>query len=70
MNMTNSPPVVYADRASNIRGASVLCLPFNAIPGLHTLAVEVHQAGETSNPDVVLGLRILSLTEPPALSMA
>lgn len=67
VNMTNSPPVVYADRAAIAGEATLLCLPFTASPGLHTLAVEVHQAGEAAGPDMVFGLQILSLTEPPSL---
>jgi len=41
---------------------------FSASPGLHTLAVEVHQAGVTS-PDVVFGAIISAVTLPGPLTI-
>jgi hypothetical protein len=62
--------VTFTTRSTGGNGEAVLqTLLFSASAGVHTLAVEVHQAG-VSTSDVVFGLEINKVTLPSKLAIA
>lgn len=71
-NMTNVPPVLFGDFASETPpggDGSTVCVPVTLTAGTHTLAVEVHQVNATSS-DVVFGAELRVVTLPPTISIA
>lgn len=60
-NMTNTPPVLYADKSASAIEAAFGSIAFTATPGAHTLAVEVHQGGATTSTDVLFGVQVIAL---------
>ena len=60
-NMTNTPPVLYADKSVAAIEAAFGSIAFTASAGSHTLAAEVHQGGATTSTDVLFGAQVIAL---------
>jgi hypothetical protein len=67
--MTNLPPTFFLQRASEAGDATLQTLLFDAAPGEHTLAAEVHQ-GSGVIADLLFGAEVRVVTLPPALKIA
>ena len=61
-------PATFVTRATAGIEASLQCLLFSAPAGVHTLAVEVHQAGTTTS-DGLFGAEIRAVTLPESISI-
>jgi hypothetical protein len=69
-NMTNSPPITYLQRAAGTSTEGVIhSFIFDATPGEHTLAAEVHQAGLLGSSDVLFGVAVRMVAHPPRLDI-
>jgi hypothetical protein len=63
-NMTNPPPVYSTNLASAQPpggDANIVCVPVSLSPGIHSVAVEVHQNSRTSS-DVLFGAELRTIT--------
>jgi hypothetical protein len=70
-NMTNTPPVLYADKSAAAIEAAFGSIAFTASAGAHTLAVEVHQGGATTSTDVLFGAQVIALPiASPAMTIS
>jgi hypothetical protein len=67
--MTNPPPTLFLQRASQSGEATLQTFLFDANPGGHTLAAEVHQGGVVSG-DVLFGAEVRVITLPAQLTIS